>query len=395
MIRILHTSDWHLGRFLYGRSLLEDQAYSIDRLLELVDRVRPHALIIAGDVFDRSLPPEDAVTLLNHCLTELIQTRKLPVFLIPGNHDSAERLGFASQLLRDRNLTIFSRVEDAFKPMRLAGDDGREALIYGIPFVEPVLIARALGRDDIRSHDEAVSALCRAMLETHPKDLPSVLLCHAFVVGGESSESEKELSIGGSSQVEVRAFDGFSYTALGHLHKPQRAGREHVRYSGSLLPYSKSETGHTKSITEVHISPDGHCEILTHELPSLRKLRYIEGELARLLEEGTNDPGREDYLIAGLTDKGAVFDAFTRLRVIYPQLLHIARVGGYEPDALPALRNQKNKERSELDLFGEFFHEATGTELTGEERAALLLALGAQRADADGDPRSDSTEGAV
>lgn len=382
MIRLLHTSDWHLGRFLHGKSLIEDQTFALERLCELIDQRRPHALLIAGDVFDRSVPPEEAVTLLNHFLGEVISKRGLPVFLIPGNHDSAERLGFASQLLRDRQLTIYSRVADALEPARLRGDDGTDIHIYGIPFVEPVLIARALERDDIRSHDDAISALCEKIKSDRSKETPAVLLCHAFAIGGEESESEKEISIGGSSQVSAQAFQGFAYTALGHLHKPQKVGDENVRYSGSLLAYSKSEVDHRKSITEVRIAKDGRCEIELHELPCLRRLRYIEGELAEILAEPETKTS-EDYIIAGLTDTGAVFDAYGKIRMVYPNLLHVSRVGGFTSSVLPTAARNKLEEKSELELFSEFFHEVTGGELAPDEKQVVIEVLEEMRKTGD------------
>jgi exonuclease SbcD len=376
MVRLLHTSDWHLGRFLYGKSLLEDQAAILQRLLELIDRVKPHALLIAGDVFDRALPPEAAITLFDLFLRQVAGERKLPVVMIPGNHDSCERLGFASKLLRDRGVTIFSRVEDSLEPVIIKGDGGAEALIYGIPFVEPLLISRLLGREDLDTPDLSVGVLCRTIIERKPKDASAVLLCHAFVAGGESSDSEKEIFIGGSSSVDRRAFEGFAYTALGHLHKPQRVGSEYVRYSGSLLPYSKSEVGHDKSITEIRIHSNAKPELEYHCLPQLRKLRYIEGDLENLIRLAVDDESREDYLIAGLTDRGAVLDAFAKLHLYYPNLLHVSRSGGYSPDIAPALARARERENlSELDLFSEFFQSASGAELSAPEREELIATL--------------------
>lgn len=375
VIRLLHTSDWHLGRSLCGQNLLEDQAYALERLLELLSDRKPHALLIAGDIFDRSLPPEDAVTLLNQFLTRVIHEHQIPVFIIPGNHDSAERLGFASQLLRNHHLTIFSRVSDAFEPVLLKGDDGAEAWVYGIPFVEPILIGHALGNTELKTHDEAIAALCSSMLEKRRDTKPAVLLCHAFVMGGEESESEKEINIGGSSHVDARAFTGFSYTALGHLHKPQRAGAENIRYSGSLLAYSKSEVGHTKSITEIELSADGKTEIRTHELPCLRKLRYLEGEMDQILLEAHADENPNDYIMVGLTNSGAVFDAFSKLRAVYPNLLHVARVGGFSTSQLPRMKRVQQEEKTDLELFGDFFRESTGADLSSEERALVVGAL--------------------
>lgn len=374
MIRFLHTSDWHLGRFLFGKSLLEDQSAALDALIAIIDRVKPHGLLISGDVFDRALPPEPAVRLFDEFLGRVVMERGLQVFLIPGNHDSAERLGFASRLLRDRGLTIFSKPEDALKPVRVRGDGASEAMIFGIPFVEPVLIGRLLGRDDIRSFDEATRSLTEKMLELAVPGVPSVLLCHAFVVGGEASESERDLYVGGSSHVDVGAFEGFAYTALGHLHKPQRAGHDRVRYSGSLYTYSKSEIGGTKSITEIRLDGDS-CDIVTHDLQPDRRLRYLEDTLENLLIGAKTDPRRDDYVIAALADEGPVVDALARLRAVYPNLLHVSRVRGtHRPDEIPTAtaRLREREAIDELDLFSEFVRDTTGKDLSLEERQFVL-----------------------
>ena len=376
MIRFLHTSDWHLGRFLHGKSLLEDQDWALKELVKLIDRQRPHAVLIAGDVFDRSLPPETAVTLFDHFLNEVAQKRGIPVCLIPGNHDSCERLGFASTLLRGRQVTIFARLSDAFSPVEIQGDNGDTALVFGIPFVEPLLMARHLENPELRTADEATQALCDAILANQPADRLKVLLCHALVVGGEVSDSEKELFIGGSSSVQSSAFDGFAYTALGHLHKPQNSGSERVRYCGSLLAYSKSEVGHRKSLTEVHLHADGKVETILHELPTLRRLRYIEGELDELVRGSHDDVSPEDYVIAGLTDRGAVLDAAAKLRARYPNLLHVSRAGSEYTSNTPALDRLRAREGlSELDLFTEFFASSTGLELSSDEKTALEQTL--------------------
>ncbi len=374
MFRFLHTSDWHLGRSLYGQSLIEDQAFALESLLKLIDERKPHALLIAGDVFDRALPPEAAVTLFDWFLNQVARVREVQVFFIPGNHDSRERVGFAASLLRDQRVTIFSKLEHAFEPVKLKGDDGVEAWIYGIPFVEPIEVGQFLDVTEVRTPDHATRLLCRAMIEKKRDARPAVLLCHAFVAGGEVSESEKEIYIGGSSHVSPEVFDGFAYTALGHLHKPQSAGRECVRYSGSLLPYSKSEIGHQKSITEIALAGDGSIKLELHSLQTRRSLRYIEGELKELIEKGMNDAAKHDYVIAGFTDSGAVLDAFARLRSVYPGLLHISRAGGFVPLSLPALQKER-EEMSDLELFGEFFRDATGADMNDQEREALIEVL--------------------
>ena len=331
MIRILHSSDWHLGRTLHGYSLLEDQAFALDRLIELIVHVKPHALLISGDLFDRSLPPEEAVVLLNGFLGRVITELLVPVFIIPGNHDSAERLGFAASLLRDRQLIIFSRFEDIFRPVLLRGDDDVKAWIYGIPFADPLFIARAMNNDSIQTHEDVLRELCSTLRKQHIEnfgaDATSILLCHAFVTGAEISESEKELSVGGSSQVRAQVFSGFTYTALGHLHRPQTVSscalepgsQNHVRYSGSLLAYSKSEIGHRKSITEICIDKSGVVETRTHELMLRRQLRSIESSFEKALALAEMDPKKDDYMMVALLDEGAIFDAYSRPSHILPE----------------------------------------------------------------------------
>lgn len=375
MVRLLHTSDWHLGLHLHGRSLIDDQAFALDRLLDLIDDTQPHALLISGDIFDRAFPPEAAVSLLDRFLNEAAGRRRLPIVMIPGNHDSCERLGFASGLLRDRGVTIFSRVEDAFEPVTIHGDDGAEVSIHGIPFVEPVVIARALGRAELETPDLAIGALCREILTRNPSKRPAVLLCHAFVAGGECSDSERGIFIGGSSLVHARAFEGFAYTALGHLHKPQLAGNASVRYSGSLLPYSKSEIARDKSVYEIHIGASS-VEVKPHRLEQLHRMRFIEGELQTLLTAASQDPSSDDYIFASYTDTGAVLDARAKLLAFYPNLLNVSRAQAFMPASQPANTRREYEKVSELDLFADFFQEATGSELQAAEREALIEAIG-------------------
>ncbi len=394
MVRLLHTSDWHLGRSLHGRSLLEDQSSALQRVLELIDRVKPHALLIAGDVFDRQLPPEGAVSLFDWFLAEAAGRRDLPIFIIPGNHDSCERLGFASGLLRQQNVTIFARLSDAFLPVLIQGDEGREVLISGIPFVEPLIIARLLGDESLLTPHLALSALSGKILAERPRDLPHVLLSHAYVVGSESSESERELFIGGSSLVQSSAFAGFDYVALGHLHKPQAAGGPNCRYSGSLLQYSKSEVDHIKSVTEVEIGKRAEQTIVQtrlHAIEPLRRLRSVEGPLQELLTGGACDSRPNDFIIATYTDSGAVLDGFLKLRALYPNLLHVARAkrdisisasahlatdsaSHFAPGSVAGsgpTRAQEMEQLTDLELFGEFFAAVAGERLNEHEETEM------------------------
>jgi exonuclease SbcD len=246
-------------------------------------------------------------------------------------------------------------------------------MVYGIPFLDPALISKFLDRPELKTPDEVTRALVEKMRETLPPGLPSVLIVHAFVVGGESSESERDLFVGGSSVVGSDAFDGFSYTALGHLHKPQHAGLESVRYSGSLLSYSKSEVDHAKSVTEVTIAKDGALSFELHPLEVRRPLRYLEGTLEELSAREPDDA----LIIVGLTDSGPVLDALAKLRAVYPNILHVARAGGYVPAELPSLAKARERESlTDLELFAEFFNDTVGAPLSDDERVALIETLG-------------------
>ena len=266
--------------------------------------------------------------------------------------------------------------------MTIKGDGQDEAQIFGLPFLEPAQIAHFLGDPEIKTFDQATRAICSEMLKKVNPHASPILLSHAFVVGGEASDSERDLFVGGSSFVDVRAFDGFAYTALGHLHKPQAAGRDNVRYSGSLLTYSISEIAHTKSVTEIQIvsSPrtrqnsKPHLEIIQHPLESSRKLRYIEAKLEEIISLAANDQRTDDYIIAALTDSGPVVDALTKLRAVYPNLLHVSRAeSSFQLTESPALdRVRERAEVDELDLFAEFVCQTTGTEMSPSERDALV-----------------------
>lgn len=388
-VRFLHSSDWHLGRFLYGKSLLEDQEHFLEFVLQKIESVRPHALLIAGDIFDRALPPESAVRSFDEFLSRVILQHGIHVALISGNHDSSERLAFGATLLRERRLTIFAKPEDAFRPVEVEGDHGAKVQVYGLPFANPIVFSRLLGREDLRSFDSSTRGMCEAMLKDRITSSPALLMCHGFVVGSETSESERELMIGGSSSIDVEAFAGFSYTALGHLHKPQSAGRENVRYSGSPLAYSKSEIGHKKSLLEVEIDDEGNATVTEHAITPKRALRYVEGKLDELVTQPVND----DYVIVGLTDPGPVLDAAAKLRNAFPSLLHVSRVDSFSPDTLPSREKVKERENlSELDLFSAFIQETTGQELSPEEKDLLFDVIRSVEKPSDEEAMSNQKE---
>ena len=365
-MRFIHTGDWHLGRLFHARSLVEDQAYLLDQFVELVRNRQPDAVLLAGDIYDRAVPPAEAVALLDETLSRIVVGEGVPVVMIAGNHDSPDRLGFGARLLASGGLTVVGRYRGDVVPLELVDEHG-PLMVYPVPYCEPAAVRDALGIE-VPDHDAAMAAVLARLRDAHPPGLRSVLVAHAFVAGGAESESERPLSVGGSGAVDLRRFEGFDFVALGHLHRPQTlAGRLH--YAGSLMKYSLSEADHDKSVSVVEISADGDVAIERVRLTPRRDLRRIHGELASLVEAGRSDPAREDYVFAMLSDTGALLDPMARLREAYPNAL------GCERDVLQGVGEGRamamHRELDVRHLFADFFREVTGEAMSGEQASAL------------------------
>jgi exonuclease SbcD len=373
-VRFLHTSDWHLGRSFFGTSLLEDQAHVLDRLVTLASESRLDAVLIAGDVYDRSVPPADAVALLDDTLVRLVVECGIPVVLIAGNHDSGDRLGFASRLLTGRGLHVAGTA-----PLVVHFSDAHGAVdVVAIPFAEPAATAARCEDDSISDHDAAIRADLARCLGNGARASRRIAVSHAFVSGGTTSESERPLVLGNAALVAAEAFDGFAYAALGHLHRPQRVGRDEVRYSGSLLKYSFDEATHRKSVSVVEIRADGSASIEEVALGARRDVRVLDGSLDEILAKASGDGARDDYVLARLSDRGAVIDAMGKLRTAYANCLHIQRndflaahgEGGERVD----LRRHTHEE-----MFDAFFREMTGEQPDADERRAFTEAIAQAR----------------
>ena len=382
-MRFLHSADWHLGRVHHGASLLEDQAQVLGEFVRLAADLRPDAILLAGDIFDRSVPPSEAVRLLDVVLTELVQGLRIPVVMIAGNHDGPDRLAFGASLLGGAGLVVRGVVESHVQPLVLHDAHGAVA-IHALPYAEPGVVRAILGgtrqnegdtADDdtaapiIDSHQAALAAQLRAARAAHPEGARSVVVAHAFVLGGSESESERPLSVGASGAVSAALFDGFDYVALGHLHRPQQVGEARIQYSGSLLKYSFSEADHSKSVNLVELDAAGGATVERIALKPRRDLRIVEGTLDAILAAGTSDPRRDDYILARLSDTGALLDAMGKLRTAYPNALAIER---------PALigdgpgRAAADHRRIRIpDLFASFHQETTGLPLDAAGRAVL------------------------
>jgi exonuclease SbcD len=347
-MRFLHTADWHLGRILNGRDLIDDQAHALESLVDIAMHEAPDAIVIAGDVYDRSQPPERAIELLDDVLARLGAIA--PLLVIPGNHDSAVRVGVNSRLLERVHVHVCGAEHGAPRVVRLSHASG-EVRFHLMPYATVEAVRDALSRGDLRSHHEATVARLEAVERPSGRD---VLVGHLFADGGVSCESERDISVGGVSVVRAQAFAGFAYVALGHLHRPHEV-HPGVRYSGSLCRYSFSEQDHGKSVTMVAINARGG--VATQEIPVDQRhgMRTLRGAFDELLKGAGSDAGRpDDFLRVRLTDTLPVFQAQAQLRTLYPNILELeyeasmAPVAGSAPDLADLSR------RSEQDMLVRF-----------------------------------------
>ena len=317
-MKFLHLADLHLGKRVNGFSMLEDQAHILRQILAILDDEQPDGVLIAGDVYDKSVPSVEAVGLLDGFLTEL-RARGVPVLLISGNHDSPERLAFGGRVMDSCGIHISPVYDGALAPVTLHDAFG-PVHVWLLPFVKPAHVRRWFPDADIESYTDAMAeAVAHMDIDTAARN---VLVTHQFVTGGTRSGSE-ELSVGGTDNVDSGVFAPFDYVALGHLHGAQHIGRETIRYAGSPLKYSFSEARQHKSVTVVTLGEKGDVQVRTVALTPLRELREIRGSYdeltARSFYEHTTY--RSDYLHLILTDEQDVFDAMSRLRTIYPYLM--------------------------------------------------------------------------
>ena len=367
LMKIIHTSDWHIGRQFHGMSLLDDQRHVLDQLIAYIKTEAVDAVIIAGDIYDRSVPPANAVSLLDEVLNTICSELGVPVILIPGNHDGAERLRFGSKQLRQAGLHIIGELNQITQPVILT-KDGCEVAFYGIPYNDPEAVRNHFSVD-VSSHDEAHQFLVEQINLAKSESAINVLVSHCFIDGAEESESERPLSIGGADRVGFQSVTGFDYVALGHLHNPQYKGEDHIRYSGSILKYSFSEQRHQKGVTLIEMHATGLKSIQQLPLKPLRDMRILEGDLNTLLEQGLTDPNNKDYLLVRLTDQSPILDPMGKLRQVYENVLHTEKTWLQDSSNLQV--NSTKLKRGELEMFTDFFEQVSGIPLTEEQDAAI------------------------
>ncbi len=366
-MRFIHTSDWHLGRIFHGVHLTDDQEHVLRQFVDLVADTKPDAVLIAGDIYDRAVPPPEAVALLDDVLSSITMKLKIPVVMIAGNHDSPERLGFGSRVMAEKGLHVFGPLSHGIEPVQLEDKSGTVNL-YCLPYAEPPVVRQVFDQE-VGDHNGIFKLLLDETKKKHPSGRRSILMTHAFVAGGEESESERPLSVGGSGMVDASLFSDFNYVALGHLHRPQKAGFEHVQYSGSLMKYSFSEADHKKVINIVEMDGKGEVKLEKVSLLPRRDVRRLEGHLSEIIAAASTDNGKNDYLMITLKDKQAILDAMGKLREVYPNVLHIERPM-LTIDGKMAGNQSDHRKVDDAQLFASFFSQVTNDNLSEDEKRA-------------------------
>lgn len=388
-MKLLHTADLHIGKVVNEFSMLNDQKYILQQILEIAEEEEIDGIIIAGDVYDRSVPPAEAVTVLDWFLSTLIE-RGIKVYMISGNHDSAERVGFANKILDDQGLYIGGTYDGTTKKVHVEKENVSVDL-YLLPFVKPQIVnyyekgtesepesmdnpENGAGNAAIRTFEEAVQTSISHM--ELDKDAVNILVTHHFVTSGgilpEQSDSETSLSLGGIDKVDTSVFDDFDYVALGHIHRPQKIGRDTIRYAGSPLKYSFSEVTQKKSVTILTITEEKQIQIQTRPLHPLHDMRKIKGTMKDLMNpEYYQLADTNDYIHATLTDSVELLDPIGTLRSVYPNIMQIQLEKNLQETKVDKANLETRKMKSPLELFDEFYTSVTGREFDEKRRAIM------------------------
>lgn len=366
-MKIIHLADLHLGKRVNEFSMCEDQKYIINQILEIIDEKKPDCIIIAGDVYDKSVPPVEAVELLDYFLIQL-SNRKLPVFIISGNHDSPERLAFGSSLMESSQVFVSPAYDGTVKKITL-NDEFGAVNFYLLPFIKPTTVRQFFPEEKIEDYNDAVKAALKN-LSLNKKER-NVLVAHQFVTGAQTCDSEEKF-VGGMDNVSAELFFDFDYTALGHIHGPQKIIRENIRYSGTPLKYSFSECKHKKSVLFIELKEKENFSYECIPLKPLHDMREIKGTYDQImLKKNYENTNTEDYVHITLTDEEDIPEVFSKLRTVYKNLMKI----DYDN-----LRTQSYKNISEnivetaspLALFENFYELQNNSKLDEESRKILI-----------------------
>ncbi|MCM3740210.1 exonuclease SbcCD subunit D [Oceanobacillus luteolus] len=371
-MKFFHTADWHLGKLVQGVYMTEDQAFILEQFIHMVEEEKPDAVIIAGDLYDRAVPPTDAIQLLDDVLQRIVLDLKVPVIAIAGNHDSPSRLDFGSNLMKKNGFHIIGRLTENIEPIILKDEFG-EVYFHAIPYADPSQVRNLYKDDSIRNHNDAQRRIIEKIQANLIPNTRNIGVGHAFVTpyGEEAentSESERPLSIGGSEYVDARLYEIFNYTALGHLHQAHYVSNETIRYAGSPLKYSISEEHHKKGFYIVTMDEKGNTEVEKRLLTPRREMRTVEGYMDEILES----PASDDYVFVRLLDRTPVLSPMEKIRSVFPNAMHVERKH-YSAFHLSG-DNESIKERrkmTDLELFRAFYEEVRG-EGPGEQAETIF-----------------------
>lgn len=366
-MKIFHTADWHLGKLVQGVYMTEDQQYILEQFIEAIEVEKPDAVIIAGDLYDRAVPPTEAVHLLDDVLEKIVLKLKTPVLAIAGNHDSPSRLNFASKIMENNGLHMVGQLTKDLQPITLHDEHG-QVHFHLIPYCDPSVVRHVFEDDEIRTHNDAAKKIVDHIKENMDPSARHVFVGHAFVTpfGEEeenTSDSERPLSIGGAEYVDAYHFKNFHYTALGHLHQAHYVSRETIRYAGSILKYSISEEHHNKGFQIVEIDEHGSVKVEKRQLIAKRDMRTVEAAMDDILTH----PISEDYVFIRLLDETVVLTPMEKIRSIYPNAMHVERKHyALTSESSDDEEKTDRSKWSDLDLFKAFYKEVKGVETTVE-----------------------------
>ncbi len=363
-MKFIHISDLHLGKRVNEFSMIEDQKYILKEILTIIKEQKPDGVLIAGDVYDRSIPTEDAMKLWDDFLVSLAE-KKIPVFAISGNHDSAVRFSDHSSLVETTGIYLAPEYDGSVKRYTLEDREG-PVNIYLLPFIKPAIVRGLFPDDEIDDYTDAC-AVAISHMNVNKKER-NILVAHQMIIGSTRCESE-EVSVGGLDGVDVAVFDDFDYVALGHLHGKQKIGRETVRYCGTPLKYSFSEKDHKKSVTIVELKAKGEVTIDEVPLVPMHDMREIRGTYSELMSkknyEGTDT---NDYIHAVLTDENDVIDAMAKLRVVYPNLMKLSYDNKRTQTQQVVTDAENIEKKTPIELFEEFYEKQNNQSMTDEQK---------------------------
>lgn len=362
-MKFVHLSDLHLGKRVNGYSMIEDQKYILLKILNVIDEQKAEAVVIAGDVYDKPIPPTEAVQLFDDFLFRLVE-RNLQILVISGNHDSPERIAFGSRFM-DKSGVHMSQVYNGKNDLVELKDKYGKVNFYMLPFVKPSNVRRFFEDEEINTYTDAVRVAVSHMSVN--KKARNVIITHQFVTGAQRSESET-IAVGGTDNVDSYVFDDFDYVALGHIHGPQDVGKNTVRYCGTPLKYSFSEISHKKSVTVVEMKEKGNVKVSTVELTPKLDMREIKGTYEELtFKKNYENTNTEDYLHIILTDEEDVADAVAKLRCVYPNLMKLDYDNTRTRNSLALTQAEETEKKTDTELLSEFFEKQNGKSLSDEQ----------------------------